>query len=463
MKPSKKPFTPRLSRRGSLAPALLIAAGLLTAGARQLQADDTRTPCGPVKVEIREISGRYMLYVDGQPFYIKGAGIEHGSQEKLREHGGNSFRTWSTQNGRESGRQVLDRAWTNGLYVAMGLDVDHERRGFDYSNTNAVARQFATLIDQVRRLKDHPALIIWVIGNELNMEKNPKVWDAVNDLSRRIHQIDTNHPTTTTLAGFNKETVALVKARAPDLDFLSFQMYCDIINLPRYLAEASWEKPYIVSEWGATGHWECGKTAWGAPIENDSTSKADLYRMRFEKVIQPDQSHCLGSYVFFWGQKQERTPTWYGMFLDSGEETAAVDTMHYLWNGTWPTHRSPRLEGAWLDGKTARDNVRLKPGCTYTARVRTSPGNNDPLTYAWEVMEESTERKVGGDAEARPRSLPGLIANPTSGEIVLKAPGTAGAYRLFAYVHDNQGHAAHVNIPFYVEQPAEEPLTAVNR
>ena len=29
--------------------------------------------------------------------------------------------------------------------VAMGLDVDHERRGFDYDNTNAVARQFASV------------------------------------------------------------------------------------------------------------------------------------------------------------------------------------------------------------------------------------------------------------------------------------------------------------------------------
>jgi hypothetical protein len=137
--------------------------------------------------------------------------------------------------------------------------------------------------------------------------------------------------------------------------------------------------------------------------------------------------------------------------------------MHYLWSGTWPAHRSPRLEGAWLDGKTARENVRLRPGHTYTARVRAGSAEKDTLTYAWEVREESTERKVGGDAEARTRSLPDLIANPASSEIVLKAPGTPGAYRLFAYVHDNKGHAAHVNIPFYVDQPAEEPLTAVSR
>ena len=406
---------------------------------------------GPVKVQIVETNGSYRLYVDHKPFYIKGAGIEYGSQEKLKEHGGNSFRTWTTDNGQESGQKILDRALTNGLYVAMGLDVDHERRGFDYDNTNAVARQFAQLMALVGEYKDHPALIIWVIGNELNMEKNPKVWDAVNDLSKAIHRIDPNHLTTTALAGFKPETVNLVKTRAPDLDFLSFQMYYDIINLPRYLREAAWDKPYLVTEWGATGHWEVGKTAWGAPIENDSTTKADLYKLRYQKVILSDQKLCLGSYVFLWGNKQERTPTWYGMFLETGEETAPVDVMHYFWTGSWPANRCPRLEGAWLDGKTANQNVRLKAGQTYTAKTAASDPDQNPLTYRWEVMAESTERKIGGDAESKPAPVPGLIAAPAVSEISLQAPNQAGAYRLFVYAFDGHGHAAHANIPFYVD------------
>jgi hypothetical protein len=449
MKPND--HSPRAAR---LIAALAIVIGGSAGGAGAGPADQAAEAQGPAKVEIRQSAGRYQLYVNHQPFYLKGAGIEYGSQEKLKAHGGNSFRTWTTDNGRESGQKLLDRAAANGLYVAMGLDVDHERRGFDYDNTNAVARQFALLMALVGEYKDHPALIIWVIGNEMNMEKNPRVWDAVNELSKAIHKIDPNHLTTTALAGFQPETLKLVKTRAPDLDFISFQMYYDIINLPRYLADAGWDKPYVVTEWGATGHWEVGKTAWGAPIENDSATKADLYQRRFEKVIQSDQKLCLGSYVFLWGNKQERTPTWYGMFLKSGEETEPVDVMHYCWTGAWPANRSPRLEGIWLDEKQAARNIHLQPGQSYAARVQAADPDGDPLAWSWEIMEESTEHKVGGDRESVPLTVPGLIARPDRSEITLKAPDRPGAYRLFAYVFDGQGHAAHANIPFFVDKPA---------
>ena len=408
---------------------------------------------GPVKVQLLQTNGGYQMYVDHQPFYIKGAGLGLGSQEKLVAHGGNSFRTWQPGNARLSGRQMLDRARTNGLYVTMGLEVGRERLGFDYNDPVAVAGQLEKIRREVLEYKDHPALIIWAIGNELNLDaRNPKVWDAVNDISRMIHQVDPNHLTTTPLAGFNRQVVQQVKSRASDLDLVSFQMYGDIVNLPRYLRESGWSGPYLVTEWGATGHWEVRKTDWGAPIEDDSTTKANFYRIRFETVIRADPRQCVGSYVFLWGQKQERTPTWYGMFLESGEETAAIDTMQYVWTGAWPANRSPRLEGAWLDGKTKDQNIHLKPGQTYAARVQAEDYDHKPLSYSWTVMPESTDLKTGGDSERKPESLSGLVQPSKQGSSVVQAPSQPGAYRLFAYVFNDSSHAAYVNIPFYVDQ-----------
>jgi hypothetical protein len=441
---------------------VLGALTLVLHGPAEARAAGASKSDGPVKVQILQTNGGYQLYVNHQPFYIKGAGLESGDQERLVECGGNSFRTWHVEGESWSGRQLLERASRNGLYVTMGLDLGRERQGFDYNDRAAVARQFARIRDEVLRYKDSPALIIWAIGNELNLEaRNPRVWDAVNDLSKMIHQLDPNHLTTTPLSGFNREVVEQVKTRAPDLDLLSFQMYADIVNLPRYLRESGWQGPYLVTEWGATGHWEVRKTEWGAPIENDSSTKGDLYQKRFETVIQADRKQCVGSYVFLWGHKQERTPTWYGMFLESGEATPAVDAMQYLWTGAWPDTRSPRIEGAWLDGKTAVQNIHLRTGQTYDAKVLASDFGRHDLTFSWEVMEESTDLKTGGDFETKPRQLPDLIQSVHAGEITLKVPSRPGAYRLFAYVRDGSGHAGHVNIPFYVDQEiASAPDTA---
>jgi hypothetical protein len=125
-----------------------------------------------------------------------------------------------------------------------------------------------------------------------------------------------------------------------------------------------------------------------------------------------------------------------------------------LWTGAWPAVRCPRLEGAWLDGKTAPDSIHLQAGKTYTARVEATDPNQIPLTYSWEVLEESRDLKTGGDFENRPQSLAGLVQNPKATEPTLTAPAKAGAYRLFVYVHDGQGRAAHANIPFYVDDAA---------
>jgi hypothetical protein len=383
--------------------------------------------------------------------------LEYGDQEKLAAHGGNSFRTWRTENGRESGQQVLDRAWKNGLYVMMGLDVSRERHGFNYSDPNAVAKQLARVKAEVLKYKDHPALLIWDIGNELNLNsQNPKVWDAVNDISKMIHQVDPNHPTTTSLAGINRELVSEIKSRASDLDLLCVQMYADIVNLPRYLPETGWTGPYVVTEWGATGHWEVGKTGWGAPIENDSTVKAEFYRKRYEIAIASDTKQCLGSYVFLWGQKQERTPTWYGMFLASGEETETVDVLQHLWTGQWPEFRSPQVKGFTLDGKTALQSIHLKLGQSYTANMQAQASGNARLTYSWEIMEESGAQSSGGDFEATPRRLTGLISSGATDEAKVQAPANPGAYRLFCYVRDGHGKAAHANIPFYVDDKASK-------
>jgi SAM-dependent methyltransferase len=426
---------------------------LVTAlAAAALLASCVRTAEGaPVPVEIVKQGERYVLLRGGSPYEIKGAGLEFGDVSALAAHGGNSFRTWRTDNGRATGQEVLDEAARYGVTVAMCIEIGRERHGFDYDDEEAVARQLEYARAEVLKYRNHPALLFWIIGNEPNLHfENPRVFDAINDISKMIHELDGNHPTTTALAGIDADLAGLIAQRAPDLDFVSIQMYGEIVNLPQYIEEMGFNRPYMVTEWGAIGHWEVPKTAWGAPIEQNSSQKAANYLNSYRIAIASDPNRLIGSYVFLWGQKQERTPTWYGMFLEDGTETETVDTMQYIWTGSWPENRSPRIAGMWLDSRSAHQDVTLTAGSSYEARVDASDPDEDALRYRWEVMRESDATQTGGDLEAKPASLPDRVTITDPGSAVVTAPSQPGAYRLFVYVYDGNDHAGHANIPFRV-------------
>jgi hypothetical protein len=72
--------------------------------------------------------------------------------------------------------------------------------------------------------------------------------------------------------------------------------------------------------------------------------------------------------------------------------------------------------------------------------------------YLWEVREESRATTEGGDDEAEPQLIRGVIDQPAAPRITLTAPQKPGPYRLFVYVFDGRGSAAHANIPFHVNQ-----------
>jgi len=250
---------------------------------------------GAIPVEVVRDGERWTLLRGGQPYVIEGAGTNGGNIAELAARGGNSFRNWRDFDSPD-GLPLLDEALSLGLTVAMCLPIGRERHGFDYDDPEAVRRQFEFVRQEVLRYKDHPALLLWIIGNEPDLNySNPKVFDAINDISRMIHEVDGQHPTTTALSfSFKQELVDHVKQRMPDLDIISVQKYADIVNLPKYIDQAGIDKPYLVTEYGPVGHWEVDKTSWGAPIEPSSSEKAAHYRNTFEGVIEAHSDRILG-------------------------------------------------------------------------------------------------------------------------------------------------------------------------
>lgn len=388
----------------------------------------------------------FQLLRNGSPYYVKGAGGTKHLKE-LSDVGGNSIRTW----GIENGQAVLDSAHKHGLTVCMGLWVNHERHGFDYNDEYSVKAQLKGFEDAILKYKNHPALLMWAVGNEVDLfYSNFRVWSAVEEIAALIKELDPNHPTMTVTAGIDVAEVSMIKRFCPSIDILGINTYGGIGPLADQIRKYGWEKPYMVTEWGPHGHWESPTTSWGVSIESNSSQKAQM-RLEGYKHIEKDKKMCIGSYAFLWGHKQEQTPTWYGIFTEDGKSTESVDVLNSYWKKNQSKNKAPILNSFLLNNKNNKENIKVKKRKECVFVTDAMDFEKDSLTYTYELMAESTDKKAGGDFEAKLDGLEYKILKQEKELISIKAPNRSGAYRFYVYVSDNYNNVATANIPFYVK------------
>jgi len=399
-------------------------------------------------VEVVGSPGNYKLYRYGKPYFIKGA-AGYTYFDRIKAYGGNSVRVWHT----EDADKVLNEAQKHGLTVTLGLWLGREREGFNYYDKKLVAQQKEEIRKVILKYKDHPALLMWGIGNELYAESaNIKIWDAVNEIAEMIHEIDPNHPTTTTVMNVPHKDVNLISKRCPALDILSINSFGAMHDLRAEMVKSSWQGPYIVSEFGARGYWEAFYTEWMAPIEQTSSEKATFSKERYERTVLADSGKCLGSYVFMWGSKQERTPTWFSLMSETGDETQLVKEMHYLWTGkSTSQNQAPYVAYLTINDKQAIDNVYLTKGQPATASVYAYDPEGKPLRLNWEVLPESKAADGNASKEKKPNPVKGVLQD-VSGHKVTLVPQQQGPYRLFVYLYDGDGNVATANFPYFVKE-----------
>ncbi|HPO70392.1 MAG TPA: glycoside hydrolase family 2 TIM barrel-domain containing protein [Anaerohalosphaeraceae bacterium] len=390
---------------------------------------------------------RFELLLNGKPYFIKGAG---GARylEKLVEAGGNSIRTWS------SSRQALDSAGRYGLTVCMGLSMQSPRHGADYRNEKWLQEQRERICKEVEELKSHPALLLWAVGNEVEHLAQPEdcilVWKEIEILAKNIRAIDPHHPVITVIAGAGKK-LEDIKQLCPTLDAIGINSYGTLSFIPSEIRRWGWEKPYIITEFGPRGWWEAPRTAWGLPIEETSTEKARFYFEAYKAAIE-DKPNCLGSYVFLWGNKQEKTHTWFNMFLPDGTPTEMMDTMTYLWTGKWPANKCPSIgdKKIWVEGNEMHHIYR--PSQEVVFRVQANDPEGDQMTAEWDIRkDESDNPSVGGDWERRVPPIDGAVVSSEADRAVIRMPQESGNYRVFVYIRDASGKTATANLPIQVK------------
>jgi len=155
----------------------------------------------PSVVRVIHAGTGYRLERNGQLYFIKGAGAQK-QLDDLVQAGGNSIRTWGVD---ASTPGLLDACVKRGLTATVGFWLMKAGdKGFSYLEAGRVQRQEDDVLSGVRKLKDHPALLLSSVGNEveLGLPKNQEeaMWRHVDRLAEKIHEIDPNHPVMTVVA-----------------------------------------------------------------------------------------------------------------------------------------------------------------------------------------------------------------------------------------------------------------------
>ena len=405
----------------------------------------------PVPVQLVITQNGAHLERDGQTYYVKGAGGD-GSYALLSSAGGNTTRTWGVGSDTMA---ILDDAYAHGLTVSVGIWLGHTEHGFDYGNQAALNAQLESARQAVLALKDHPAVLVWGIGNEMEGFGNgddDRIWDHVEAVAAMVKSIDPDHPTMTTIAEIGGARIPKIHQRCPDIDIVGINSYGGIGSIPQRYRSAGGTKPYMITEYGVWGDTETSHTPWGAAYEPTSTVKGDAYANAYQALAADPL--CLGSIAFIWGEKREATITWFGMLLEDGSRLGAVDKLQTAWGGPALTNHCPVIQSFGIPG-----NGQFDSGDTITANLSAYDPDGDELTFEYRLLGE-TDRTQGGDEAPYPPSYNSAIVSSGATGATLTAPQFEKGYRLYVFVRDGHGAAATASAPLYVfavDDPEPDP------
>ncbi|MEC3906254.1 glycoside hydrolase family 2 TIM barrel-domain containing protein [Tamlana sp. 2201CG12-4] len=222
--------------------------------------------CNPFnKANIVKVSERNLL-VNDSAYIIKGIcyhPVAKGATERgfdsltqdlelMKEAGINTIRVYAPIDD----IAVLDEIDKAGIKVIIG---------FGYNQNGVFDIKSGSFIDYVNTYKNHPAILMWELGNEYNyhpqwFEGDLANWyKAMNQAAYQIHQVDRKHPTTTA-HGELPDEIALKSC--PEIDVWGMNVYRwdspgnifdewkKISNKPMYLSEAGGDSYMTISKNG---------------------------------------------------------------------------------------------------------------------------------------------------------------------------------------------------------------------
>jgi len=249
-----------------------------------------RPPAGAGRIEIR---GRQIL-VGGQPLHLKGVcwnPVPKGGRradfsryvdrdaELMAAAGINAVRTY----GAIMDTRVLDKLWAKGIWVINSVYNSGSRR---------------TIHRKVAAVKDHPAILMWTVGNEWNYNGLYMKWSRsrsmarVGEVARIIKSIDAAHPVASI---YGEAPPRDVVDGLPEIDVWGMNVYSGL-SFRRTIDDFARRsgKPLFMGEYGAD--------AFNARIgAEDQAAQARATKVLTEDIVRRSSVHggeMLGGFLF---------------------------------------------------------------------------------------------------------------------------------------------------------------------
>ena len=369
---------------------------------------------GPSRVSIGFVDGKPQLLVNGEQFVVRGVsyaptpvgrtpergynwwedeGTYTNDFPMIKQMGANTIKTY----GSDATREALDNAYANGLYVIMGHWVNYLLNLSVESNRQNQKEGF---LQYVRAWKNHPAVLMWAFGNEVELQYEAKGtgrdvtdwYTLLQETCKAIKAEDNLHLTIYPHIGFLGSGVLgdpAVKADDQSLSALdvwganvyrgySFRGFFD-----QYASVSS--KPLLLTEFG------CDAWDGTSGVEDQSTQASHISSqwLEIESNLSPN-GVCLGGTVFEWSDE------WWKSWHPSAGDVSVHDTLTDWTNGNYP---DPNMNEEWW-GITAisPDTYQKMPReAYYTLKdLWTRP----TLDFTLSVSPASSTVQPGGSAEA---------------------------------------------------------------
>jgi hypothetical protein len=290
-------------------------------------------------------NGSYRMFASGKPYVVKGVcynpipvGLSHDYDwwsdpykpwmvdgKLMKEMGINTIRIYQTGEKPENVKQVIRELYDNfGIRTIVGHWLGFWEYPCPlYGDEEFQSRIGKEVLDMVNEYKDEPGVLCWILGNENNysclgsvnpwssddIDKEPDLqkrrvlrnriyYSFVNDLAKKIHAIDPEHP----VGLGNGELIGLDSAQeyASEVDMVACIIYRGKTfgNLFKSL-KATFDKPILLSEFGAD--------AYDAYLKKEDQNMQaffleSLWRQIYENLADNKKGagNCLGGVMFEW-------------------------------------------------------------------------------------------------------------------------------------------------------------------